>query len=309
MSRTKRPVSSKVRSKRSNSLWAKLSKWQVVLGAVIAALIAAGASIWAAYVSQGGGHASSAPSSAPVKVTITDWSQQPLTTGGVQYVFHGIVTGKDWQEIYVILQSNSLPAEQAMSMSRPWSVSPPATVTGNGQWTIIWDLPAAPIHANWTAVAMAYFSCGGNGVECDEAPLDEQAANNGASAGITSTSTLPSAGPSRLIKPVSPCPSNGCSGLITSGLTPSGSTPPVIAQFTNLHQGSTVSVTQQVAGRVEHIPNGMEIWLVIYQVAGPSYWPQPGPLLVDPHGQFHALAYFWVERGHKQRGAVHPADR
>jgi hypothetical protein len=66
----------------------------------------------------------------------------------------------------------------------------------------------------------------------------------------------------------------------------------VIGEFTNLHRGSKVSFTQQVSGRVANIPNGMDIWLVVLPVFAPGYWPQPGPVVLDPHGQFHAFAYF-----------------
>ncbi len=72
----------------------------------------------------------------------------------------------------------------------------------------------------------------------------------------------------------------------------STSAPAGTAEFTNLHQGSTVSFIQHVAGRVADLPNGMDTWLVVQTILVPGYWPQPGPLLLDPHGQFHTLAYF-----------------
>jgi len=63
------------------------------------------------------------------------------------------------------------------------------------------------------------------------------------------------------------------------------------AQFTNLHNGSRVSFTQQVTGLVSGIPAGMDIWLVVQPLLAPQYWPQSGPLLIVG-GQFHTVAYF-----------------
>lgn len=64
------------------------------------------------------------------------------------------------------------------------------------------------------------------------------------------------------------------------------------AQFTGLHEGSRVSFNQPVTGLISGIPSGMDTWLVVQPTLAPDYWPQPGPLNLDLHGRFRALAYF-----------------
>jgi hypothetical protein len=64
------------------------------------------------------------------------------------------------------------------------------------------------------------------------------------------------------------------------------------ARFTGLHDGSKVSFIQNVTGHVADIPPGMDSWLVLQPVAALTYWPQRGPLHLDEHGHFDAVAIF-----------------
>lgn len=133
------------------------------------------------------------------RVAITSWEEQPLTTGGVRYTFHGTITGQA-QEIYVILQDGP-PLTTSSAAARPWSVSPPARLSG-GRWIVIWDLPRQPADARWAAVAMADIPCGGSGIECSPAP------DRPASA-IASSTVLPAPSPQAISSPAAPCPTGG----------------------------------------------------------------------------------------------------
>jgi hypothetical protein len=126
-----------------------------------------------------------------VTVAITSWEEQSLTTGGVRYIFHGTLTGQA-QEIYVILQEG--PPTASAAAARPWSVSPPARWSGD-RWTVVWDLPAEPVDARWTAVAMADITCGGAGIECSPAASQSPATP------VASSTVLPARNPEDISGP------------------------------------------------------------------------------------------------------------
>lgn len=104
---------------------------------------------------------------------------------------------------------------------------------------------------------------------------------------------LASCGSSSATGPAVSSPSRSSSASSTSAPPPPriSSPPPVpTAEFTSLHQGSTVSFRQEVTGRIANIPKGMKPWLMIEPVSAPAYWPQSPLLLLG--GRFDTPATF-----------------
>jgi hypothetical protein len=66
----------------------------------------------------------------------------------------------------------------------PWLVSPPAAMTANGTWTVVWDLPTPPTSVKWVAVAIS--GCD----NCVISVLDELWYAGPSAAGVLSTSTV-----------------------------------------------------------------------------------------------------------------------
>jgi hypothetical protein len=146
------------RSKR----WRRLERWQVLLAAIIAAI----ASIVVAFVSllPGGGPApgdGSAPVSstaitpAPVSLAITsEFEQSHPPPPGRLYMWSGTVRHLPADaSIFVIAR---LPGGQVAvaegNGSQPWLVSPQATISENGTWTVTWVIPKPPSTVQWIAV-------------------------------------------------------------------------------------------------------------------------------------------------------------
>lgn len=89
---------------------------------------------------------------------------------------------------------------------------------------------------------------------------------------------------------VSSCGSSSTTSTPPPPPSPSPS-PSATAAFTAPHDGSTVLFTQDVTGRITNSQNGMAFWLVVQPLLAPQYWPQHGPLSLDPSGRFQATAY------------------
>jgi hypothetical protein len=65
-----------------------------------------------------------------------------------------------------------------------------------------------------------------------------------------------------------------------------------MGQITSPRDGSKVDFQQVMSGIVSGLPPGTDAWIVVYPVSAAAYWPQPGPLLLDPTGGFRTSAYF-----------------
>jgi len=78
----------------------------------------------------------------------------------------------------------------------------------------------------------------------------------------------------------------------TSPTVTTSTFPSVTGQLTGLPDGSKVAFQQPVSGVVRGLPPGTDAWIVVYPVAAPAYWPQPGPLQLDSAGGFRTSVYF-----------------
>lgn len=136
----------------------KLHRWQTLLAAIIAAI----ATIVVALITAHGRPTSGGPSRPPARlwptVSIASFSETPLPPPpGESISFYGTVdyygiTGGDGAKIYVIVRRVSVTSSSVGT--RPWLVSPPAHVVDGGKWSVKWDLSNPPANAQWTAVLM-----------------------------------------------------------------------------------------------------------------------------------------------------------
>lgn len=152
---------------RSNARrWRRLERWQVLLAAIVAGL----ATLVTALVSLLGGGprgvtaqpplaAASSPSAgteAPrVSVAITGLHEQPFPPPpGRSYTWSGTVRNEPRNSsILVIAKRLGVQATgPAGKGSQSWLVSPGATISKAGSWTVTWVIPKPPSAVQWIAV-------------------------------------------------------------------------------------------------------------------------------------------------------------
>jgi hypothetical protein len=144
--------------------WRRLERSQVLLAAVVAAV----ASIIVALVTQSGGQRGApapapAPSPNPVVTTATTviaimgLSEQPSSAPpGLRCMWNGSAQNLPYAaEVLVIDKPSSTVAAtgQGAASSQSWLVSPQALVSKNGTWTVIWIIAnPQPSAVTWSAV-------------------------------------------------------------------------------------------------------------------------------------------------------------
>jgi hypothetical protein len=66
---------------------------------------------------------------------------------------------------------------------------------------------------------------------------------------------------------------------------------PLVGQLTNPQDGGKADYNQVVTGVVTGLPPGIDAWIVLYPTQAPAFWPQPGPLALNPAGRFRTSVY------------------
>lgn len=166
------------RSQRKQRRFRRLSAWQTLLAAGVAAAATVAAALIAALVSHGPAPNPGPPSPGPVPtldssafVAITSWSETALPKPpGERYTFSGI--SKDLpagSTIYVVAQAGQTGAA-AGSAPSGWLVSDPGYPAADGRWHITWTLSRPPATARWTPVVWINDCAPGNACGGDPIP-------------------------------------------------------------------------------------------------------------------------------------------
>jgi hypothetical protein len=145
--------------------WRRLERWQVLLAAVVAAV----ASIIVALVNLPSGQSAGSPHPTPSLmesssssgnlpvIAITGLSEQPSSPPpSRRYTWDGTERNLPSDAaVFVIgkLSTTAAAAPQASTGSQPWLVSPQALISKNGTWTVTWIIPNPPSAVTWSAVA------------------------------------------------------------------------------------------------------------------------------------------------------------
>lgn len=106
-------------------------------------------------------------------------------------------------------------------------------------------------------------------------------------------------------------PSTSAPSIADPASTPQSTspTPALAGQLTGPLDSSKVAYQQQVSGVVTGLPPGSDVWIVVYPESAPAYWPQPGPLQLDPKGGLQAVGLLRCERDAEHRRGVHRPAR
>ncbi len=132
--------------------------WQTVIAALIAAMATVIGTLLAA-----GGSTSSASAESPgstllnrePRISIDSWTETPGERSTTTYVFTGTATDliPGITEIHVVIQSpvTPLPASAGLAGAK-WLVSPKAEVLQDNRWKVTWTLSRRPPSGRWVAV-------------------------------------------------------------------------------------------------------------------------------------------------------------
>jgi hypothetical protein len=134
----------------------RFERWQTLLGAAIGAVAAVLAAVLTVTLTSGSS-GSPAPTGhgAGVTLSFVSWSQSPAQPPpGESYTFVGTVQGlpKLW-DVEVVVQVSATGGAAPEASGATWLVSPPATISADGRWSVSWLIQQPLSSAHWIAVA------------------------------------------------------------------------------------------------------------------------------------------------------------